>query len=309
MATNTNPTKIVGSDKLLPCLQQMLDGFRKADPPTTKQLPVEADVPEFLVQLGLSPEARKLDRALGDLTMIAFYYLLHIGKYTTKGTRNNSKQTEEFKMGDITFFAKDKQGNLCCLPRNATSDLIAAADGATMKLDNLKNGWKGVCVYQEANGDPLNCPVKALGRRILHLRANGATKTTIISAYFNVGQRYDVTSGHISSALKMAAQALEYPTIKGIPIERVNTHSLRSGGANALALAGYSDTQIQKMGRWRGDTFKEYVRNKLACFSSGMSRDMKQKFGFVNVSDNAFSDITDACANAEYSAPSPLAVM
>ena len=72
LATNTNPTKIVGSDKLLPRLQQMLDGFRKADPPTTKQLPVEADVPEFLVQLGLSPEAHVLDRAIGDLTMIAF---------------------------------------------------------------------------------------------------------------------------------------------------------------------------------------------------------------------------------------------
>jgi hypothetical protein len=36
---------------------------------------------------------------------------------------------------------------------------------------------------------------------------------------------------------------------------------------------------------------------------------MKQKFGFVNVSGNAFSDITDACINAEYSAPLPLAVM
>jgi hypothetical protein len=178
-----------------------------------------------------------------------------------------------------------------------------------MKLDNQKNGWIGVCVYQEANGNPLNCPVKALGRRYLHLRANGATKTTIISSYFNEGRRYSVTSNHISLALKLAAGTLKYPTIKGIPIERVNTHSLRSGGANALALAGYSDTQIQKMGRWCGATFKEYVRNELACFSSGMSRDTKQKFGFVNVSGNAFSDITDACVNAEYSAPSPLAVM
>jgi hypothetical protein len=86
LATNINPTKIVGSYKLLPCLQQMLDGFRKADPPTTKQLPVKADVPEFLVQLELSPEACKLDCAIGNLTMIAFYYLLRIGEYTTKGT-------------------------------------------------------------------------------------------------------------------------------------------------------------------------------------------------------------------------------
>jgi len=243
MNTNLPIPQIVGSDKLLPRLQQMPDGFKKADPPTTKQLPVEADVPELLVQLGLSPEACELDRAVDDLTMIAFYYLLRIGEYTTKGTRNNSKQMEEFNMGDITFFAKDKQGNLCCLPRDGTSDLIAAADGATMKLDNQKNGWKGVCVYQEANGDPLDCPVRALGRGYLHLCKNGATKTTIIAAYFNMGRRYDVTSGHISSALKMAAEALEYPTIKGILIEWVNTHLLRSGGANALALTGYSDTQ------------------------------------------------------------------
>ncbi len=198
----------------------MLDGFRKADPPTTKQLPVEANIPEFLVQLGLSPEACKLDCTLGNLTMIAFYYLLRIGEYTTKGNCNNSKQTEEFKMGDITFFAKDKQGNLRCHPRNAPLDLIAAADGATMKLGNQKNGWKGVCVYQEENGDPLNCPVKAFDRRYLHIRVNGTTKTktTIILSYFNEGQRYSLTSNHISAALKLAVGTLEYPSnIKGIP--------------------------------------------------------------------------------------------
>jgi hypothetical protein len=116
-----------------------------------------------------------------------------------------------------------------------------------MKLDNQKNGWKVVCVYQEANGDPLNCPVRALGRRYLHLCKNWTTKKTIILTYFNEGRRYDVTPGHISSALKLASEALVYPTIKGIPVKRVNTPSLQSGGANALVLASYSDTHIQKM--------------------------------------------------------------
>jgi hypothetical protein len=186
---------------------------------------------------------------------------------------------------------------------------MEAADGATMKLDNQKNGWKGVCVYQEANGDPTHCPVRALGQLYLHLCVNEASKKTVILAYFHDGKRFDVTSDHISLALKLAARALEYPTIKGIPIKRINTHSLCSGAANALALAAYFNTQIQKMGRWRGATFKEYVRNKLACFSSGMSRDMKTKFGFVDVSGNGFSDITVLCINAEYSAPLPVAVM
>ena len=111
-----------------------------------------------------------------------------------------------------------------------------------------KMGGKVYVSIKNQMGTPLNCPVKALGRRILHLRANGATKTTIILSYFNEGRRYSVTSNHVSSALKLAAGTLKYPIIKGIPIERVNTHSLRSGGANALALARYSDTHIQKNG-------------------------------------------------------------
>ncbi len=84
---------------------------------------------------------------------------------------------------------------------------------------------------------------------------------------------------------------MQYPTTKGIPIERINTHSLRSGGANALALAGYSDTQIQKLGQWRGATFKEYIWEELACYATGMLKDMKQNFNFVNIAGNAFTDI------------------
>jgi hypothetical protein len=166
----------------------MLDGFRKEYPPTTKQLPVKADVSEFLVKLGQEPKARELDRAIGDLTTIAFYYLLRIGEYTTKGTRNSSKQTEEFKLGDITFFQTDAQGNLRCLPRDAHADLIESADGAAMKLDNQKNGWKGVCVYQQANGDRVNFPVRALGQQYVHLRLHGATNRIIISAYYYGGK-------------------------------------------------------------------------------------------------------------------------
>ena len=65
----------------------------------------------------------------------------------------------------------------------------------------------------------------------------------------------------MSAALKFATTSLNYPYLKGIPIDRVDTHSLRSGGANALSLAGYSDRDIQKMGRWRGKTFNEDIRD------------------------------------------------
>ena len=220
-------------------------------------------------------------------------YLLRIGEYTIKGTRNDTKQTVQFKLEDVTFFKKNTVGKLCCLPRNAPDHMIMAADGATLKLDNQKNGWKGVCVYHEANGDMIHCPVRALGRRVRHIRAGNGHGKTFLSAYFVENRRFDVTAENVSKALKGAARALAYPTTKGIPIERINTHSLRSGGANALALSGYTDTQIQKMGRWRGATFKEYIREELAVYSENMSRDMRTKFGFVNIAGNAFHDIED----------------
>jgi hypothetical protein len=47
------------------------------------------------------------------------------------------------------------------------------------------------------------------------------------------------------------------------------------------------------MGRWRSTTFKEYTREELACFSTRMSKDMKQKFNFVNIAGSSFVDATD----------------
>jgi hypothetical protein len=48
LACGENPTKVTGSKKLLPRLAQIYDGWCKEDTPTTKQLPVKADVPELL---------------------------------------------------------------------------------------------------------------------------------------------------------------------------------------------------------------------------------------------------------------------
>jgi len=90
----------------------MLDGWRKEDGPTEKKLPVEADVPEFLANLSRMAEATELQKAVGDLCLVAFYYLLRVGEYTGKPTRNETKQTQQFKVRDVTFFKKDRSGQI-----------------------------------------------------------------------------------------------------------------------------------------------------------------------------------------------------
>ncbi len=156
-------------------------------------------------------------------------------------------------------------------------------------------------MYHEENGDAVMCPVRAIGRRIIHICTNGGTKNTFLSAYIDKGiVELSVTADPISQAVKVAAAALDYPAKKGIPIDCMYTHSLRSGGANALALSGFTDMQIQKMGHWKGTTFKEYVQDKLACFSTGMLLTMKRQFGFLNIAGTAIHNITDMVIEAEH---------
>jgi hypothetical protein len=128
----------------------------------------------------------------------------------------------------------------------------------------------------------------------------GNWNTNLSAVWEDNGKRLDVTDKHISKGLKLAAAVLEYPEYRGIPIERIDTHSLRIGGANALHLAGYTDREIQKMGRWRGETFKEYVREQLSVFSEGMSRKMQKKFEFVNIEGGSCHDISRTVVGMAY---------
>jgi hypothetical protein len=92
-----------------------------------------------------------------------------------------------------------------------------------MKLDNQKNGWKGVCIYQEANGKDYLCPVKALGQHFLHLCLYGSTGKTFFSSHWTKGAKADVMAENISRGLKSAVTELQYPTNKGIPISTSQT--------------------------------------------------------------------------------------
>jgi hypothetical protein len=304
-----DPTKLAGRDSFLPRIAQMLDGFKKDDPPTVKKMPCTIDLPEKMASWGLARGATELEKAVGDLGLIAMYYLLRVGEYTVKKHKNETKQTEQFKMKDVTFFKVDKRKRLRRLNKSAKDELIMTADGFTLKIGNQKNGWKNVSIYHEANGDPHLCPGRALGRRYCYIRKHG-NERTYLSAYWIDGQRCDVADHDMRLAIKAAGRALEYPTEYGIDIDRLDTHSLRSGGANQLAEAGYSEMQIQKMGRWRGDTFKEYIREELACFSAGMSKAMKKTFKFVNITGSAqgaMVDVTSTVVAAPRIAPASAA--
>ena len=209
-----------------------------------------------------------------------------------KAARNDTKQTVQFRMMDVAFFGKEED-RLTLLPVDAPEEDIMKAAGATLRLSNQKNGHKNACIHQEHNGHEWYSPVRALGRQYCHIREHTTNPETYLSAYFENGQRHDVTDNDIRREIKVCAIALDYESRRAIPISRIDTHSLRGGGAMALHLNGYSDREIQKMGRWRSDTFKEYISEQLSSFTKGMSTAMRRRFNFVNVEGGVLRDITN----------------
>ena len=54
-------------------------------------------------------------------------------------------------------------------------------------------------------------------------------RKTYLSEYWVNYKRKDFTADNMSTEIKIAATILDYPYLKGIPVEIMNTNFLRSG--------------------------------------------------------------------------------
>ncbi len=69
----------------------------------------------------------------------------------------------------------------------------------------------------------------------------------------------------------------------GYDPDMVGAHSLRAGGAMALKLMGYKDSDIRKFGRWTSDTWQMYIHSQIGQLSDGVAQKMSTHMPFVNV--------------------------
>ena len=88
-----------------------------------------------------------------------------------------------------------------------------------------------------------------------------------------MGAAVNVTSADINATVKLAAIALRLHE-QSYDIDRVGSHSLRSGGAIELHLNGIGVPVIKKLGWWSGDTFMTYIHEQIASTMIGVSSAM-----------------------------------
>ena len=85
----------------VPKIRQLLSGFQKFDGPPKRKLAIPILVPLWLRQQGILTQDAKY-RAVGDMTIIAFFFLLRAGEYTYSPPKER-KQTIPFTYHDIIY--------------------------------------------------------------------------------------------------------------------------------------------------------------------------------------------------------------
>ena len=141
-----------------PAISQLLEGYKRQDPPPEPKLAVPVSVPNMMYVMKQNGNER--DKCVGDFGLIAFYYLLHVGEYTYHRT-NQKRRTQQFRLGDVTLWHNHQR-----LDPNLPEDvLIRMCDSATLNISNQKNGVRAKSITQDALNRPL-CPVRAIIRRI-----------------------------------------------------------------------------------------------------------------------------------------------
>ena len=263
---------------------RLIEGYRREDPPATPQLALPVKVPQECQNCGFRSQ-HPFKIAVGDLAIIAFYYLLRVGEYTkprtyTKnGETKRATRTVQFSLAHIGFFKNNK-----ILPRKSPLDKLMTADSCTLKITNQKNGRMGETIHQYAIDDK-HCPVKALARRTHHIFTNGGTTDNLLcDVYDSCNKKWlQITPKHMIHSIRTAVDTLKLEAT-GINPDLVGVHSLRAGGAMSLKLQGESDTTIMKMGRWTSLTFLQYIHNQIAHLSKDISTKMSTHLRFQNIS-------------------------
>jgi hypothetical protein len=174
-------------------------------------------------------------RLTAHLIVLAFFFLLRVGEDTGSADK---QRTIPLRKRDIRMW---RAGII--LPNNAPLDVLLTADTVTICLENQKNGHKNAVLHHTSSNDATINLVRSAAMLINAVQSFPANtpNDTIVD-----DQNYilRITSDKIHSAIQIATTYNNLPA-HGYSLSRISSHSIRSGGAMHLKLAGYNNNIIQ----------------------------------------------------------------
>jgi hypothetical protein len=193
-----------------------------------------------------------------------FLFLLRVGEYTPS---REKRRTIPLCKQDIRLWQTG-----VILPLDSPLPVLLTADTVTICLENQKNGHKNATLHHTSSQDPTFDPVKSAAI-LIHALQHLPTNTPLGSFRDEHMRIHRITADEIRGVIHLAAvqDSLE---AQGYTITRIGTHSLRSGGAMHLKLAGYDNDIIQKLGRWSSNTYLQYIQTQIGQLTAGVAQRM-----------------------------------
>ena len=204
------------------------------------------------------------------MIIIAFFYLLRPGEYTS-----SPSDTQPFDYKSVQLFCGGRRFDLT----TASHAEILTATFASLTFELQKNGVRGEVIGQGLSGHPDVCQVKALARRVIHVRQFYAPPTNPLAMAYVRDAWMPITPSQISKTIKQAVTFLG-PELGLLPSE-VSARCLRAAGANALLNAKVDPNIISLLGRWKSDTMFRYSSVQSSTLMSDYSQRMPRHGDYV----------------------------
>ncbi|OWZ05007.1 hypothetical protein PHMEG_00022983, partial [Phytophthora megakarya] len=169
------------------------------------------------------------------------------------------RRSEFLKIGKSYHFYCLKRRNAFFSDDEGRRTSYKLATSVTVGLEGAKNDQfgRGSWRTMSASGNKTLCPIQGL-RHVLQARK-------LLRQEVNPHLCAGLTVQSVVQVIKSTARRI------GVPAAKYSSHSIRIGGATALASAGASKIAIKFIGRWLSDCFEEYPRHA-ASSSKGLSR-------------------------------------
>ena len=207
----------------------------------------------------------------GTLAVLAFFFLLRVGEYTP----GENRRTIPLRKRDVKLWSGDIR-----VPLDAPWAALSSATAVTITLENQKNGHRGCILHHYASLDDTLCPVKAMVAILWAIKDDPLD--TALGSFHHGGYLCHVSASQMRKLLRSHARVSQLQA-QGYDIDRIGNHSLRSGGAVALKLAGYDTDIIKKLGRWSSNTYLLHIQSQIAQLTAGVAQRMGRRLQFQTV--------------------------
>jgi hypothetical protein len=190
------------------------------------------------------------------------------------------KCTKLLCLRNIRFF---KDGHLLSSP----SANLEFPNSVAVTFKMQKNEQKHETIIHCRTDDPVLCPVKQWALLINRIWSyQGTTENTPVCTVWRHDRREQITSRQVITSLRAACATIGSAQL-GFEPDEMGTHSLRSGAAMEMYLAGVPVCTIMLIGRWSSDTFLRYIRRQVEQFSKDVAQKMLTHRSFRTIPDIA----------------------